>query len=372
MSKTLPRYGVCDSPAQLVRSYPEYEGRPIWFFPVYRSEQDNFNGWRWHKWGTYVGEHQDTVEELEYLAKSNLNVQYVFSLEMPSHEVGGCRSYRCIVLKAFRDEFMPIPISDNNKKHMTIIEIVASISANDTEYEDNKKVDNISEPYYIMNRVLDNDYFLSEFDSRLKAAMFEPVNMAVETKAKVIYEEDKRIFGSKPTNTTTVTGTMTSTADSIEMIRWRRAAQLSEEMYTQTIFDHRCMLKKRVQKQMLNMINSLTTLSQQMLVCNDCANMTIIITPLTKEKELNKHIGPFGSRYQRDPVARCNQICCLSALMQYYKELLGSFKSHKLPDVNNDISDKIIASDTTFDDDEEISIEEVCIYLSFLYIVKYY
>lgn len=61
-------YGVCDSYEQIIEACPELsaEGRAfvITLTPVYRNNQPKSGGWRWHKWGTYIGKHTPTAEYL--------------------------------------------------------------------------------------------------------------------------------------------------------------------------------------------------------------------------------------------------------------------------------------------------------------------
>lgn len=52
-------YGVCDNVEQLLARYPELEapGREfvVTVTPVRRADQPASGGWRWHKWGDYIG-----------------------------------------------------------------------------------------------------------------------------------------------------------------------------------------------------------------------------------------------------------------------------------------------------------------------------
>jgi hypothetical protein len=62
-------YGVCDSLEQLKAKCPELIESPRRFVVVLteirKDEQPSSYGWRWHKWGEYIGEHEI---ECEYLA----------------------------------------------------------------------------------------------------------------------------------------------------------------------------------------------------------------------------------------------------------------------------------------------------------------
>jgi hypothetical protein len=63
-------YGVCDSPAQFfetkIGQYVVNDPRPmcVSFTAMHRSEQDPRGGWRWHKWGEYIGIQEPTCEYL--------------------------------------------------------------------------------------------------------------------------------------------------------------------------------------------------------------------------------------------------------------------------------------------------------------------
>lgn len=61
-------YGVCDSVEQLLCHYPELTlpGREfvVTVTPVRRAEQSETGGWRWHKWGDYIGTQEPRHEYL--------------------------------------------------------------------------------------------------------------------------------------------------------------------------------------------------------------------------------------------------------------------------------------------------------------------
>ena len=61
-------YGVCDDVDQLLSQYPELEadGREfaVTLTPVIKSEQPETGGWRWHKWGPYIGTQNSQCEYL--------------------------------------------------------------------------------------------------------------------------------------------------------------------------------------------------------------------------------------------------------------------------------------------------------------------
>jgi hypothetical protein len=77
-------FGVCDSPEQFAKKYPEFQG-PLYLTPVYRNKQPRYEGWRWHKWGPYVGVFN--ISKMEYLHEANglngnpqIDIQWLFSL----------------------------------------------------------------------------------------------------------------------------------------------------------------------------------------------------------------------------------------------------------------------------------------------------
>lgn len=69
---SLNSYGVCDTPYQFLtyeKDLLENDPRPfIIFFTHIEKDPENKGkggGWRWHKWGPYVGEHTPTKEYLD-------------------------------------------------------------------------------------------------------------------------------------------------------------------------------------------------------------------------------------------------------------------------------------------------------------------
>lgn len=62
-------YGVCDSPEQfMVRFGEKLHASPrkfcVSFTEIRKENQDPDGGWRWHKWGPYVGDQTPTCEYL--------------------------------------------------------------------------------------------------------------------------------------------------------------------------------------------------------------------------------------------------------------------------------------------------------------------
>jgi len=62
-------YGVCDNPEQILEFYPELKDDPerkfvVSFKEVTKASQPAEGGWRWHKWGEYIGKHHIQYEYL--------------------------------------------------------------------------------------------------------------------------------------------------------------------------------------------------------------------------------------------------------------------------------------------------------------------
>lgn len=80
----VPTYGVCDSPEQFVEKFHatlEADPRNICVFFTHIPKEPHNNGkgggWRWHKWGEYVGDGEPTTEYLDDEAGFEIGV-YVF------------------------------------------------------------------------------------------------------------------------------------------------------------------------------------------------------------------------------------------------------------------------------------------------------
>src|ERR1035437_865715 len=59
-------YGVCDHLENLMSTYPELqaEGRTfvVSMTAIRKEDQEAWGGWRWHKWGEYIGTQKPTCE----------------------------------------------------------------------------------------------------------------------------------------------------------------------------------------------------------------------------------------------------------------------------------------------------------------------
>lgn len=65
---SINEYGVCDSVQQILDQCPELQDPKRHFIiaitPVVKAEQSPEGGWRWHKWGPYIGTFDHQFEYL--------------------------------------------------------------------------------------------------------------------------------------------------------------------------------------------------------------------------------------------------------------------------------------------------------------------
>lgn len=76
-------YGVCDNYKQILRRYYEIKKLKdrrfvIVLSPIYKKNEPLEYGWRWHKWGEYIGKHKITSEYLYDEAK--IDMVYVYHI----------------------------------------------------------------------------------------------------------------------------------------------------------------------------------------------------------------------------------------------------------------------------------------------------
>lgn len=82
-------YGVCDTFEQVYEHFKDvlWNNKERKFFlsfcPVYKKDQPPADGWRWHKWGKYIGTHEI---EYEYLV-DEVGIKMVYCFQL--HEVTG-------------------------------------------------------------------------------------------------------------------------------------------------------------------------------------------------------------------------------------------------------------------------------------------
>lgn len=80
-SKWAPDYGVCDNYHQILVKYPVIESDPrpflIYMMLIRREDQPERGGWRWHKWGKYIGTYEP---KYEYLYDEDVDQVYVYRI----------------------------------------------------------------------------------------------------------------------------------------------------------------------------------------------------------------------------------------------------------------------------------------------------
>ncbi len=73
-------FGVCDNVEQVLERYKQWLEMPdrkfcVSFTKVTKSEQSSDGGWRWHKWGEYIGTKEP---QYEYLYDEGDDIQEVY------------------------------------------------------------------------------------------------------------------------------------------------------------------------------------------------------------------------------------------------------------------------------------------------------
>lgn len=72
-------YGVCDNYEQVLSHHPEVNDPNkkfvITLTPIIKAEEPSGGGWRWHKWGEYIG---TLNPQCEYLYDENDTIQKVY------------------------------------------------------------------------------------------------------------------------------------------------------------------------------------------------------------------------------------------------------------------------------------------------------
>lgn len=76
-------YGVCDTPEQLY-SHVKFlnildEDYTVFLTPILKEEEPSHGGWRWHKWGEYIGNQKRIGAEYLY-HEPHINLVYVFGI----------------------------------------------------------------------------------------------------------------------------------------------------------------------------------------------------------------------------------------------------------------------------------------------------
>lgn len=83
-------YGVCDNAEQIINQWPHLESSKqrhfITMTPIYKAHQPVRDGWRWHKNGEYIGNHEIQCEYL--YDEKEIEVVYVFHIYTLKPESG--------------------------------------------------------------------------------------------------------------------------------------------------------------------------------------------------------------------------------------------------------------------------------------------
>ena len=81
-------YGVCDHWSQILVKFPQLQTSVIPYLVrvslLRKEDQHPSGGWRWHKWGPYIGAFQEQARNHEYLYDTP-DVEEVFTYEV--HEM---------------------------------------------------------------------------------------------------------------------------------------------------------------------------------------------------------------------------------------------------------------------------------------------
>lgn len=86
------RYGVSDNLVQVLSHAEEFLNSPDRYFcismtPIIREDQSPTGGWRWHKWGEYIGTYES---KHEYLYDEDIDKVFVFHIyEVPKDGTDG-------------------------------------------------------------------------------------------------------------------------------------------------------------------------------------------------------------------------------------------------------------------------------------------
>lgn len=88
IAQTWPYYGVCDHWSQVLVKFPQLQDSVIPYLveltEIRKEDQYAHGGWRWHKWGPYIGAFQRQAKAFEYLYDTP-DVEEVFVYEV--HEM---------------------------------------------------------------------------------------------------------------------------------------------------------------------------------------------------------------------------------------------------------------------------------------------
>lgn len=82
-------YGVCDNWQQIVAKWPQIETDSRQFVitlsEIHKADQDPRGGWRWHKWGEYIGTHDPQHEHIydEGPEIESVQVFHIYEVKQP-------------------------------------------------------------------------------------------------------------------------------------------------------------------------------------------------------------------------------------------------------------------------------------------------
>jgi hypothetical protein len=127
--------GVCDSPQQYATLYPDID-RVIYFAIIRRTDQAPDGGWRWHKWGKYVGNYN--ISNIEYLFEADgesnrplIDLQYLFS-SYP-YEIFGIDQFIGYSIKNGEANKIGIITYPMIEQSRLIFELISDINTDDIE-----------------------------------------------------------------------------------------------------------------------------------------------------------------------------------------------------------------------------------------------
>jgi hypothetical protein len=84
LPEDIPEFGVCDYPAQCIEKLKLEEldiNVFVSFVRVSKAEQPPMGGWRWHKWGVYIGNQEPTTEYIH--DEPDIQEVYTFHIYQP-------------------------------------------------------------------------------------------------------------------------------------------------------------------------------------------------------------------------------------------------------------------------------------------------
>lgn len=74
----LYHYGVCDNASQIIHQIETPENSIVLMTPVFQENEPEWGGWRWHKWGKYIGVQDPQCEYIH--DEENVRMVYCYSV----------------------------------------------------------------------------------------------------------------------------------------------------------------------------------------------------------------------------------------------------------------------------------------------------